>query len=78
MIRKKDVIRMLEDRLSSQRRDLDFYDGVHCGLEMALSIIEDIPAIDAVEVVRCKDCKYSGMHIFDPTEGERLACLEVE
>lgn len=30
-----------------------------CGVRMALSFIDTAPTIDAVPVVRCKDCKYS-------------------
>ena len=29
-----------------------------CGVRMALSFIDTAPTIDAVPVVRCKDCKY--------------------
>ena len=37
-----------------------------------------IPAADVAEVVRCKDCKYSGMHCFGTSKEETLACLETE
>lgn len=42
------------------------------------SIIKEIPAADVVEVVRCKDCKRSGMYAFGFEETERLACLDIE
>lgn len=29
------------------------------GLKQALEMFDEVPAADAVEVVRCKDCKYS-------------------
>jgi hypothetical protein len=29
-----------------------------CGIATAITEIEDAPTVDAVEVVRCKDCKY--------------------
>jgi len=29
-----------------------------CGVRMALSFIETAPTVDAVPVVRCKDCKW--------------------
>lgn len=29
-----------------------------CGLEIAIADLGDMPTIDAVEVVRCKDCEY--------------------
>ena len=38
----------------------------------------DIPAADVVEVVRCKDCLYSGMYCFGTSKEETLACLETE
>ena len=37
-----------------------------------------IPAADVAEVVRCKDCKYSGMYCFGTSKEETLACLETE
>ena len=39
----------------------DDYNGVRCsccGIEDAIVVAESIPAADAVEVVRCKDCKF--------------------
>ncbi|MBR5261843.1 MAG: hypothetical protein IKV47_06710 [Oscillospiraceae bacterium] len=32
--------------------------GYHNGLNMAVSMTINAPAVDAVEVVRCKDCKH--------------------
>ena len=40
--------------------------------------IDKEPAADVVEVVRCKDCKYSGMYCFGTSKEETLACLETE
>ena len=40
--------------------------------------LADIPAADVAEVVRCKDCKYSGMYCFGTSKEETLACLETE
>lgn len=40
--------------------------------------IEAAPAVDAVEVVRCRDCKYSGMYCFGDSTEKVLACLGVE
>jgi hypothetical protein len=34
--------------------------GYHNGLNMAVSMAINAPAVDAVEVVRCKDCYYYG------------------
>lgn len=41
-------------------------------------LVADFPAVDAVEVVRCKDCKWSGMYAFGCGDTETLACLEIE
>lgn len=32
------------------------------GLILAMNSVADVPTIDAVPVVRCKDCKHWGMH----------------
>ena len=34
--------------------------------------------IEVEPVVRCKDCKHSGMYSFGCGDNEKLACLEVE
>ena len=44
----------------------------------AILRVKDAPAADVVEVVRCKDCKYSGMYCFGTSKEETLACLETE
>ena len=39
----------------------DNYHGIKCRacwVDDAISLIDDAPAVDAVEVVRCKDCKH--------------------
>lgn len=38
--------------------------GYHNGLNMAASMVINTPTVDAVEVVRCKDCKH-----YDNSEG---------
>jgi hypothetical protein len=39
------------------------YDRVHVGTPGgARKLMEDAPAVDAVPVVRCKDCKYRGVY----------------
>ena len=38
---------------------MESYDiGYNNGLSMAYAMVLNAPAVDAVEVVRCKDCKY--------------------
>lgn len=43
-----------------------------------MAFIDKEPAADVAEVVRCKDCKYSGMYCFGTSKEETLACLETE
>ena len=47
-------------------------------LRRIMNHIDKIPVADVVHVVRCKDCKHSGMYCFGRSEKERLACLDVE
>ena len=41
------------------------------GWNSAIAIIEDAPTIDAVPVVRCKDCEFALSH---PDNAEKLVC----
>lgn len=43
-----------------------------------IGCVERITAADVVEVVRCKDCKRSGMYDFGCGDRVHLACLEIE
>ena len=43
-----------------------------------IGYVESAPAADMVEVVRCKDCKRSGMYDFGCGDRMHLACLEIE
>jgi hypothetical protein len=52
--------------------------GAQVGVEIAANKIKEAPAVDAVEVVRCKDCKRSGMYAFGHDVTERLACLDID
>lgn len=59
----KDIaLNLISNRLEAQQRYSDYYDGVHCGLERALGIIEDITAADVVPVVRCRECIHYREH----------------
>ena len=40
--------------------------------------IDSIPAVDAVPVVRCRNCKYSRMYCFGCSDEPVLACCEIE
>lgn len=33
-------------------------EGDRCGVETCIAVLEDMPTIDAIPVVRCKNCKY--------------------
>ena len=53
----------LEDVLAKHQThyygDSDYYEGISQGFNLAIYDVKEAPTIDAVEVVRCKDCKYS-------------------
>lgn len=36
----------------------DVIGSIRCGVRLARNIVEDEPTIDAVPVIRCKDCKW--------------------
>ena len=42
----------------------------------AKSFIDDAPTVDAVPVVRCKDCKYCEISLVLPTGREMYTCME--
>lgn len=42
----------------------DYSDGVAYGFLLAREDLKEAPTIDALEVVRCKDCKYMTEHDF--------------
>ena len=54
--------------------------GISAGLEMGikgcLSLLDNAPAADVVEVVRCKDCKY--WDCYGGEESHKGDCLELE
>ena len=42
----------------------------------AKSFIDDAPTVDAVEVTRCKDCKYCDISLVLPTGRKMYTCME--
>ena len=36
----------------------DVIGSIRCGVRLARNIVEDEPTVDAVPVIRCKDCMY--------------------
>ena len=59
LIRKADVQKILKALYDNRQ-----YSDVTSTLFVAMENIHDLPTVDAVEVVRCKDCKYR-----DPENG---------
>lgn len=47
----EELIRVRYEWISDSRAEIR-------GLDVALCALEDMPTVDAVPVVRCKDCKY--------------------
>lgn len=66
----------VKDILNNDAYGMITKDGVELGisLEEALSVVDDCPTIDAVEVVRCKDCIHS--RVYGKTT-QWLACENV-
>ena len=65
------------DDLISRKALLAEYDRVHIGEPgKARKLMEDAPAVDAVEVVRCKDCKHYWKNVNTP--GYAGKCTHVE
>ena len=50
---------VLHERYMEMRKECSAYDHYVCGFSDAIDYVEDAPTIDAVEVVRCRECKYS-------------------
>ena len=53
-----DPLKQLSDYMEKLHCPDDYRDGLYRGMEMAESYIKNAPTVDAVEVVRCKNCKY--------------------
>lgn len=49
----------------------------YCYLQ-AMKEVDEAPSVDAVPVVRCRDCKYSRMYCFGCSDEPVLACCEIE
>lgn len=46
--------------------------------EIVERLVEKLPSVDVASVVRCKDCKHSGLYQFGVSDNQVLACLEIE
>lgn len=47
--------------------DLDGHSDWGFGRENVRDVIRGVPAADVAPVVRCKDCRYAGVHVVDDT-----------
>ena len=52
------LMAQLEDRQAFLVKEWGYRDHYTRGFEEAVDKVGNAPAVDAVEVVRCKDCKY--------------------
>lgn len=44
------ILELISCEMEKQKREYAFSDGVHCGLEIALGIVEDYPAADIEKI----------------------------
>ena len=51
---------VIEDECFNYVSDNDFNVGIQNGLLLARDFVQEAPTIDAVQVVRCKDCHFCG------------------
>lgn len=63
LIRRSALLEIVEPRLKYLREKNGNYDHYTDGYEECYERIEDAPAVDAVEVVRCGKCQYSEPYI---------------
>ena len=64
------------DDLGVGRCSKDVLPAAYCaGWNGLLGLIEKAPAVDAVIVTRCKDCKYAYINSFAVSSGEALCTL---
>lgn len=58
-ILKAALMHRIGERLDELRDEYGNYDHYTDGYDECVETVEDFPTVDAVEVVRCKDCQYS-------------------
>lgn len=49
-IDREKILELISCEMEKQKREYAFSDGLHCGLERALGIVEDFPAADVAQV----------------------------
>ena len=71
----------LERKITEEKDSFVAHDpyntGYNNGLAMAHAMVVTTPAIDAVPVVRCKDCKYCGQFPYATTTDMRCQCRDM-
>lgn len=63
------------DRLETLRRNYGLKAGYRDAMTDAIGEVSDAPTIDAVPVVRCKDCKRWGAGY--PGETDKIKCCQI-
>lgn len=53
-IDREKILELISCEMEKQKREYAFSDGLHCGLERALGIVEDFPAADVAPVMHGK------------------------
>ncbi len=90
MISRDDAIAYIRDHFCNRCDTYNDVKCVFCDTGDAISALKDVPAVDAVEVVRCKDCQFFMEYrkrtetadgdcrakMFD--DADRLLCLPVK
>ena len=61
LIDRDSLMAQLEDRQAFLVKEWGYRDHYTRGFEEAVDKVEDQPTVDAVEVVRCRDCKHCMM-----------------
>ena len=56
------LLERMEKRLNNLRKEFGNYDHYTDGFDEGCVAVEDAADIDAIDVVRCKDCKYYEIH----------------
>lgn len=67
--------RAVLDRLEMLRRNYGLKAGYRDAMTDAIGEVHDAPAIDAVTVVRCKDCRRWGAGY--PSETDKIKCCQI-
>ena len=64
-----------EDNITGSGMSYDEICGYNDGIDIAWNKIDQAPTIDAVPVVRCKDCKYGD---YDSEPDDAMVCMRTK